>query len=440
MRNLSYILLCMMVCTQACRKSDYEIPVGPVVISDHGTGIGDATWRANVDYLIDGKVYVNDGQLLTIEPGAVIRFKAGEGEEAGALIVARGGRIMAEGTEERPIVFTAESDDLAGSLPPLTSGLWGGIYILGSAPINTASGEDLIEGIPSSEPRAVYGGLTSDDNSGVFKYVSIRHGGTRISDVNDINGLTLGGVGSGTTIEHVEVMSCQDDGFEIFGGTVTCKYLVSAFNGDDAFDIENGYVGRLQFLVAIQGENNGNTLVEFSDRENHPRTSPVIANGTFIGQGSHYNRQCAVFNSSAGGYISNCLFINQDSGVAINYQQSQLDSYTQFNNGRLSIRNNIFFDVAGNSGISVFSAYTNLGFDITSIDQEVKAHFAAGQNVIYDPGIAASAPYNLIPENSVSDNLDELPDGMDLVLFKGAVGSNNWVKNWTYLDQSGFLK
>ena len=440
MKNIIYIALMCSLLVQGCRKSDYEVPEGPVVISDTGEGVGDVTWKANTDYLVDGKVYVNEGQTLTIEPGAVIRFKEGQGEDASALIVARGGKIMAEGTEDNPIIFTSEQDDLAGSVTPQTTGLWGGIYILGSAPINTASGEDAIEGIPSIEPRALYGGLTSDDDSGIFKYVSIRHGGTQISDVNDINGLTLGGVGSETVIEYVEVVSCEDDGFEIFGGTVNCRFLVSAFNGDDAFDFENGYTGNIQFLVGIQDGNNGSSLVEFNDRENHPRTMPIIVNGTFIGQGDTYNRPLGTFSSSAGGKIYNSVFLNQSSGIAINYQNTNLDSYTQFVNGRLGMYNNIFFNVAGNSGASIFSAYTNLGFDITDVDQNVKDHFSQASNMVYNPGISMSAPYNLIPENSVSDDLATTPDFFDQVLFKGAVGSNNWAKNWTLLDKAGYLK
>lgn len=440
MKTLLYITFIISIIIQGCRKSDYAIPEGPIVLNDNGAGVGTTTWEAGKNYLIDGKVYVNEGQTLTIQAGAVIRFKSGQGEDASALIVARGGKILAKGTVEYPIVFTAQADDLNGSVPTLNTGLWGGIYILGRAPINTESGEANIEGIPETEPRAIYGGLTPNDDSGVFKYVSIRHAGTKISDVNDINGLTLGGVGNGTTIEYVEVISCKDDGFEVFGGTVNCKYLVSAFNSDDAFDFENGYAGNFQFLVAIQNADNGDKLVEIDDRENHPRMKPLISNGTFIGQGSSFNKEVAIFGASSAGIFYNSIFLNQKNGVSIEYQNTKLDSYSQFTAGKLALNNNIFFNVAGNSGESVFSAYTNTGIDITEIDKEVKAHFTKGKNIIYDPGISSVAPYNLIPKNAVSGNLATLPDGFDEVLFKGAVGSNNWVRKWTLLDKEGFLQ
>ena len=197
---------------------------------------GDVTWTANNTYVLDGFVFVEDGETLTIEPGTVIKGKPGQAENSSALIIAQGGKIYANGTPSKPIIFTAEADNLNGNLPLDTRGLWGGVIVLGKAGINTATGVGQIEGIPSTEPRGAYGGNDDTDNSGVIRYVSIRYGGTDIGEGNEINGLTMAGVGSGTRIEYVEVFNNKDDGFEWFGGTVNCKYLVSAFNGDDAFD------------------------------------------------------------------------------------------------------------------------------------------------------------------------------------------------------------
>ncbi len=439
-KSILYIICATLVMVSGCRKSDYKIPEGPTVIIDNGSGTGDAVWAKGVNYLIDGRVYVNDGQTLTIEPGAVIRFKEGQGEDASALIVARGGRIIAEGTENEPIIFTAEKDDLSGSVTPKTSGLWGGIYILGKAKINTASGEDYIEGIPNTETRALYGGLTNDDDSGILKYVSIRHGGTRLSDINDVNGLTLGGVGNKTVIEYIEVISCQDDGIEIFGGTVNCKYLVAAFCGDDLFDIEKGYNGNIQFIVGIQEPNFGTTMIEVNDRENKPITMPIIANGTFIGQGAALNKECVIFNSSAGGRIYNSIFLNQTRGVEVNYENGVNDSYAQYENGRLLLNNNIFYDVAANIEDNMFDVYTDISADFSAAQVSFKMHFTGGSNTIYNPGISSTAPHNLIPFNGVSDNMATLPNGFDIVTFKGAVGSNNWTRNWTLLHKSGILK
>ncbi|MGM0377835.1 MAG: hypothetical protein ACQEQ0_13770, partial [Bacteroidota bacterium] len=234
---------------QSCREQEYALPGEYTMIQDNGGGTGTTTWTADKEYLLDGHVFVNDGQTLTIEPGTVIRANTGQGENASALIVARGGKLVAEGTPEDPIIFTVEGDDLGGAVPIEANGLWGGVIILGNAPVNTANGENMIEGIPDDEPRGVYGGDNKSDNSGIIKYVSVRHGGTRLGQGDEINGLTLGGVGNGTTLEYVEVISNRDDGFEFFGGTVNGRYLLSAFCGDDAFDFDLGYRGKCQFIT-----------------------------------------------------------------------------------------------------------------------------------------------------------------------------------------------
>ena len=147
---------------------------------------------------LDGFVFVNDGDTLTIEAGTVIKGAPGTQADASALIVARGAYIVAEGTAEEPIIMTFEGDPLDGSIPYTTKGQWGGLILLGSAKLNSVPGESAIEGIPTSEARGLYGGDNDEDNSGVLKYISVRHGGTDIGAGNEINGLTFGGVGSGT--------------------------------------------------------------------------------------------------------------------------------------------------------------------------------------------------------------------------------------------------
>ena len=169
-------------------------------------------WTADNEYVLNGLVFVSEGSSLTIQPGTVIKGKPGQGENASALVVARG--------------------------------LWGGVIILGRASLNSEPGETPIEGIPTTEPRGIYGGDDDGDNSGVFRYVSIRHGGTDIGAGNEINGLTMGGVGSGTVIEYVEVYNNQDDGFEWFGGTVNTKYLVSALTATTPLTTTRGSVAK----------------------------------------------------------------------------------------------------------------------------------------------------------------------------------------------------
>ncbi len=448
MQNLNIITIflgiILLAGSSGCRESEYIIPNEFTVISDNGGGTGTTTWTADKKYLLDGIVFVNDGQTLTIEPGTVIRAKTGQDVEASALVVARGGKIIAQGTQVAPIIFTVEGDDLQGSVPIEANGLWGGVIVLGSAPVNTPSGEQMIEGIPLEDPRSMYGGTDEEDNSGILKYVSIRHGGTQIGDDNEINALTLGGVGRGTTLEYVEVISNRDDGFEFFGGTVNGRYLLSAFCGDDAFDFDLGYKGYCQFIVGLQAGSTGDLLVELSDNEGYPVTRPEIANGTFIGRGMDENGQTARFDNSSAGTISNSLFLHQKQGIYIEYSGDQLDSYQQFLDGHIRILNNVFYMVGNNSALQILGVYSNNITDVTEQDAIVDPHLANAGNLLDNPQINYNpqtiSEMNLFPEKS---NLGELHISdnpwFEPVSFKGAFEANNWLNNWSLLDQEGLL-
>ena len=165
---------------------------------------------------------------------------------------------MAEGTADQPIIMTGAADDLSitTDLGPTDNQEWGGLIVLGKAFVGENGGEDVIEGLPSDDTRALYGqGLNApinDDNSGVIKYVSVRHGGAVLGADNEINGITLGGVGNGTTLEYVEVFANKDDGFEFFGGSVNGKYLSVANVGDDSYDFDESYSGSLQYIFSLQ--------------------------------------------------------------------------------------------------------------------------------------------------------------------------------------------
>jgi len=199
---------------------------------------------------------------LTIEPGVIVKGEAGSAENATVLLVARGGKLMAEGTEEEPIIFTSVADEIepgeieSPNLLPTVNGLWGGVIILGDAPISASNaGGQLtqvqIEGIPTSDPNGLYGGDDKVDNSGIIKYVSIRHGGTNIGSGNEINGLTLGGVGSGTVIDHVEIVANQDDGIEFFGGTVSATNVLVWNSYDDGLDTDQAWNGSVDNFIIV---------------------------------------------------------------------------------------------------------------------------------------------------------------------------------------------
>lgn len=427
--------------TISCRKSDYVI-FRQEVIRDQGGGTGTATWSSDRDYLLDGFVFVNDGQVLTIEPGTVIRGKTGQGSLASALIVARGGRIIAEGERTRPIIFTVEGDDLEGSVPVEARGLWGGLIILGNAMINTPSGEDLIEGIPVSEPRGVYGGFDDDDNSGILRYVSIRHGGTNIGEGNEINGLTLGGVGRQTIIDHVEVISNADDGFEFFGGSVNCRNLLVAWCGDDAFDIDQGYHGKGQFWLAISCDDSDKTL-EVSGGSQPvtalPGFYPVIHNATMIGNRDMQIMPAVQFDQHGNGLLLNSILLYPGTGVAVMYTRDPGGAYDNFTRGRLAVKNSILFP-AGDP-VPGFYCYSDLEPDLSEQNRIMADSLHAWGNSFQDPGISVENGSMLLPPETVFENMAGFSSSwFERVPYKGAFGSNNWVEGWSLFHESASLQ
>jgi hypothetical protein len=225
------------------------------------------TWDSKKIWILGGRITVTSGATLTIEAGTIIKGEAGQEAAATCLLIARGGKINATGTAQKPIIFTTIADKLsmadiaAGkfaspNLSPELNGTWGGLIILGKANISaSASGtqktETQIEGIPTSDPNGLYGGSDDADNSGVLKYVSVRHGGTLIGNGNEINGITFGGVGSGTVVENIEVVGNQDDGIEWFGGTVNCKNVAVWNVGDDGLDTDQAFRGTIENFAII---------------------------------------------------------------------------------------------------------------------------------------------------------------------------------------------
>jgi hypothetical protein len=424
----------------SCRKSDYNIEATKV-IRDNGSGTGTVTWTNDHEYILDGIVFVNQGQTLTIEPGTVIKGKTGQADNASALIVARGAKIIAKGTIDQPIIFTSENDDLQGSIHDQAKGLWGGLIILGYAPINNERGENYIEGISITEPRGVYGGKKENDNSGVLQYISIRHGGTSLSENNEINGITLGGVGNETVIDHIEVISNADDGFEFFGGTVNCSYLVSAWCEDDAFDFDEGYKGSCQFLFGLKEQGKGDRLLEISDSQTpsslDDATDPVIYNASFYGDNSL--SYMASFQNNAAGVLSKSVFVNQKNGIDLEWNAQPVNSYKQFENGNIIISHNIFYNVEENIQDSILKVRSIL--DVTEKEKILDAYFHSAGNVIRNIGISESKPFNIKPASGISnDTTAYLNNFFDEVGFTGAFNDINWMADWTLITETNALK
>ncbi len=324
-------------------------PAGP------GDVVTDETWYATNTYILDGIIFVQNGATLTIEPGTVIRGKPegqGAGGKPGALVVTRGSKIRALGTKDKPIVFTNLDDDhyvgpnpQPGTAPWSTrnNGItktWGGVLLLGRTYMARgttspdASVTLQIEGLVPYGELSKYGGGDDYDDSGVMRYVSIRYGGTVIGEDNEINGLTMGCVGRGTTIEHIEVYQTKDDAYEWFGGTVDVKYLVAWVDGDDGFDWDEGYRGRGQFLLRVQGplssendrsdkgaEMDGATATDAGQ----PSSIPTFYNVTMVGHGmgganppSALLKNTALhFRDGSGGRWYNSIFMQFGGAIAL---------------------------------------------------------------------------------------------------------------------------
>lgn len=271
-----------------------------------------STWTTGTVVLLSGKIFVKNGATLTIQPGVIIR---GEQSTQGTLIITKGSKIMAQGTATNPIVFT--SDQAEGMR---AEGDWGGLVILGNAVNNQPGGVANIEGLTVSTDTE-YGGTNDSDNSGVLSFVRIEFPGIPFQPNKEINGLTLGSVGSGTTIDHIQVSFSGDDSFEWFGGTVDAKYII-AFRGlDDDFDTDFGFRGRVQFALAVRDNilsdaaGDSNCFESDNDATGSnatPKTQPIFSNVTIVGP-----KRDGTATLPAGEKFEKSFRIRRNSGISI---------------------------------------------------------------------------------------------------------------------------
>ncbi|MEM9835133.1 MAG: T9SS type A sorting domain-containing protein [Bacteroidota bacterium] len=425
-------------------------------------------WSNDNEYLLDGLVYLETGGTLNIEAGTVIRGAndPSSGDNTSALIITRGATINANGTADAPIIFTAEEDDITdpSDFTFADRGEWGGLIILGSAVIARPGGEDGIEGIDADEDRAKYGGTDNEDSSGSLTYVSIRHGGSALSPNNEINGLTLGGVGSGTFIDYVEVFANFDDGIEFFGGTVDIKHASVAFCGDDAIDYDYGYRGRGQFWFALQeptestgrcGEHDG-----AKDDDVPPFSKPVIYNATYIGVGTDAtvssgdaadaNKFILLARDNAGGEYWNSIFM-EGNGAAIAIEDrddtNDGDAFARLQAGDLAFVDNFFFGFGdGASAADLFLAVDPSEANVAS--SSTVAAMLGGANTIANPMLAG---VSRIENNGLDPRLNAGSPALgggtpasdpffNQVTYRGAFGNSvNWLAGWTALAEYGFL-
>jgi hypothetical protein len=411
-------------------------------------GLGTVTWSSNNIYVLRGFVYVNSGQTLTIEPGTVIKGQPGQGAGASALIVARGGTIIANGSATDPIIFTALADDINDpeDLPLTERGRWGGVILLGGAPINHANGETIIEGLPETDDRSLYGNGTPNDfttgvseSSGELSYISIRHGGSTIGANNEINGLTMGGVGNGTSIHHIEIWGNDDDGFEWFGGRVNTSYLASLYNQDDSFDADFGWIGQNQFWVAFQepGFTASDRGMEFDGAHSGNLgatqfTNPTVYNMTLVGAlNTGAGANAMFFTEGCAGSYYNSIITNFRAGINLtDVGAAGNNSRNRLADGDLVFGNNIFWQIGAKTTLA----------EVAEGLAALETHLADNDNSYVDPqlGGLAIGSVDLTPAAAgpAFSDLAAVPADVDGftyedVDYKGAFGADNWLAGWT---------
>ncbi|MEO8066309.1 MAG: hypothetical protein ABI599_01325 [Flavobacteriales bacterium] len=411
----------------------YATPSNTTTLS--GSITTNTTLTADKKYLLTGFVYVEAGATLTIEPGTVIM---GDKNSKGTLIVKRGAAIMAEGNSGAPIVFT--SSQPAGQRAP---GDWGGVVLCGKAPINAAGGEATVEGGPDAQ----YGGTDALDNSGVLKYVRIEFPGIALQPNQEINGLTLAAVGSGTEIAHVQVSYSGDDSFEWFGGDVNVKNLV-AFGGlDDDFDMDYGFSGRGQFLVALRDPNQAdasgsNGLEHDNDASGTtatPYTTPVLSNVSIYGpqatSGTSINsnfKRAAHLRRNAHSRVFNSNFAGFPTGVLIDGSLCEANCDAN----ELKLRN------------CVFSAMGTLTAVASGSLWDVNAWFNANGNTSLadNSALLVADPFNLSDPNflpnggspllagAAFNDSDVMDPFFEVTSYRGAFGDTDWTNGWCNWD------
>ena len=450
-------------------------------------------------YILDRKIYVSAGDTLTILPGVVVKATYNGELNSTALIVTRDAKIFAEGSECCPIIFTTVEDPLDGTFPIYTKERWGGIIILGRAhntiAINelnpeapeftigaTTAGVGFIEGVDAGDPRHYYGSeidlgepFNNEDNSGTLRYVSIRHGGSELGTANEINGLTLGSVGSGTTLEYIEVVSNGDDGIEFFGGAANVKHVRVLYCEDDYIDYDQGFTGKIQYVLGVQrpaaapgatalGDNGFEC--DGDDGDDFVRlwlSDPTISNATIIGndgpssgdnalelkertKGKIYNSIFVKFNkginlanpSEDTVIIRNCTFVNMNTDISGTF-------VTGFDPSQASWNNSFVDSVAGmtaNVWDEIWDALptvTGSAYDVNADDDwfdavNYRGAYKPGTSnpwwgMKYCPGVSsvrADAGENLSSYFAITDlNGDGITNAADLGILIGNYGLRN---------------
>ena len=467
----------------SCRKIEMDGGTSTVVTQPTTPGVQTIILKGRIDkdtvlregnnYILSGIVYMVNNATMTVQPGVTVKGDY-TGANVAALVITRGAKLIADGTQEKPIVFTSNS-------PVPRSGDWGGIVLLGKASVNTAftgtgGGTGIYQaegGIDNSFGDGLAGGGTSPndaDNSGILRYVRIEYAGYAYQPDKELNSLTMCAVGSGTIIDYVQVTYAKDDAFEWFGGTVNCKHLIAYKTQDDDFDTDNGFSGKVQFGIALRDS----TIADISRSEafesdndasgsiNSPQTRAVFSNMTVIGpratlanNGNSLFLTAAQIRRNSGISIYNSIFLGWPSGLLIDARNGRAEELNVLDS-TVRFKNNIIAGCGPVTGTDVTS-YNYIGATGTpwlvgGIDS-VKTFFgntAFGNKVLANVSdckmiapFSYSAP-DFLPFAGSNGNQDILVGasftdpklaGLTSVKFRGACDAAGvdafWWKGWT---------
>lgn len=416
------VLILMAVLSFVSCDNDSESSDENIYADLEGTIISNqTTWTT--DQTITGKVYILPGARLTINAGVTVSFTYhnNNADLVGAIITLAGdgkkasGQLIAEGTAANPIVFTsAQTVKQAGD--------WGGIILIGEGKTNVG-GQGNVEGLPDIFK---YGGENNGDSSGSLKYVRIEYCGFGIAPDSEINGLSFYAVGSGTLIDYVQVHKCTDDGFEWFGGSVSATHLVSSYNDDDSFDMDEGWAGKGQFWLAVQaaGADNGFESDGRKTLGSGIATNPTLYNVTLVGFGSGKDASDKSYGmrlrEDFEGDLGN-FYITNFAGINWKLESSDGDATSaNFTSGALKIKGSSFSDNSKDN------TYQFSGF--ASAADSTRFLAAAHSNKEEAGTFTGTNDYRV---SGLSTGVTPPAGLTTTATYRGAFGTTNWASGWT---------
>jgi len=392
------------------------------------------TWTADKEYILRSIVYVEQGAKLTIEAGTQIK-----GDKGTALIITRDSQLIASGSPEHPVIFSSNK-----STGERKRGDWGGVVLLGNAPINRGESAH-IEGIPGEDVRGDFGGADSQSSCGVLQYVRIEFAGYEVYTDNELNGLTLGGCGSSTIVRYVQIHKALDDGIEVFGGSVNMKNIVVTGAKDDSFDWDMGWQGKVQFLIVqlhIDGGDNGFEGDNFKKNPlAEPVSKPAFYNVTMIGaNNSQISQRAMNIRRGSGGTFSNFI-ISGFSNESVDLRGNEVANLVE--NGDLNYNNILFYSI-GKNGKQYFSIESDKKDDdkgFIEADYLTRPHL--NNKFGFDPRLPVSVynpvepdftPYSHSPARESKANIPQGEFWDEGANYLGAIRpgiASNWLQGWT---------